>query len=85
MNQEGVERVFSEAGIIARTMRKTYAYNEEKIKEILKPLGKWNDVIKVNGTALNGVVKTLPMESKKEIEKAKEVARESESFSVKKE
>ena len=84
MNQEEVERVFSEAGMIARTMRKTYKYDEKKLKEILEPLGKWEEINKVNGTMINGLIKTLPSQTKKDIESAKEVDRESESFSVKK-
>lgn len=84
MNQEGVERVFSDAGIIARTMRKTYKYDEEKLRKILEPIGKWEDVNKVNGTMLNSLIKTLPSQAKKDIESAKEIDRESESFSVKK-
>lgn len=84
MNQEGVERVFSDVGIIARTMRKTYKYDANKLKEILEPLGRWEEINKVNGTALNGVMKDLPTKTKTEIEDVKEIDRESESFSIKK-
>lgn len=84
MNQEGVERVFSDSGIIARTFRKSYKYDEKRLKEILEPLGKWEEINKVNGTALNGIIKTLSPQAKKEIEEAKKIDKESESFSVKK-
>ncbi|MDD3498475.1 MAG: PD-(D/E)XK nuclease family protein [Candidatus Moranbacteria bacterium] len=84
MDQEGVERVFSDEGIITRTLRKTYKYDEKRLKEILDPLGKWEEINKVNGTSLNGVIKTLPAEAKREIEKAKKIYKETESFSVKK-
>ncbi len=84
MNQEGVERVFSNSGVIARTMRKTYAYDDKKLKEILEPLGKWEEINKINGVLLNGVIKTAPTKLKKDIEETKEVSRESESFSIKK-
>jgi len=84
MNQEGVERVFSEAGIIARTMRKSYKYDEKELKEILEPLNKWDAVNKVNGVLLNGIIKTASVKLKKDIENTKELNRESESFSIKK-
>ena len=84
MDQEGVERVFGENGIIARTLRKTYKYDEKKIREILEPLDKWEDVLKVDGIALKNILGVLPFNAKKEIENAKVVDKESKSFSVKK-
>jgi len=84
MDQEGVERVFGENGVIARTLRKTYKYDEKKIREILEPLNKWEDVLKVDGIALKNILGALPFDAKKEIENAKVVDKESKSFSVKK-
>lgn len=84
MDQEGVERVFGENGIIARTLRKTYKYDEKKIREILEPLDKWEDVLKIDGVALKNILGVLPLEAKKEVEGAKVVDKESKSFSVKK-
>jgi RecB family exonuclease len=84
MDQEGVERVFGENGIIARTLRKTYKYDEKKIREILEPLDKWEDVLKVDGIALKNILGVLSFDARKEIEKAKVVDKESKSFSVKK-
>lgn len=84
MNQEGVERVFGEQGIIARTLRKTYKYDEKKIKEILEPLDKWKDVTKVDGIALKNILSVLPLEVREEIEKAKTVNKETRSLMVKK-
>ncbi len=84
MDQEGVERVFGENGLIARTLRKTYKYDENKIKEILAPLGKWENVVKVDGIALKNIMPVLPMEAREEIDRAKIVDKQSKSFSVKK-
>jgi RecB family exonuclease/predicted RNA-binding protein YlqC (UPF0109 family) len=84
MDQEGVERVFGENGIIARTLRKTYKYNEQKIREILEPLGKWDSVTKVDGIALRNIIGVLPSEARVEIEKAKVVDKESKRLIVKK-
>lgn len=84
MDQEGVERVFSEDGIVARTLRKTYKYNEAQLREILEPLGKWAEINKVNATALKTVMTKLPPQTKQLIEEAKELDKESFGFSVKK-
>lgn len=84
MDQEGVERVFGGNGIITRTLRKTYKYDEKRIREILEPLDKWEDVLKIDVIALKNILGVLSFEAKKEIEKAKIVDKESKSFSVKK-
>lgn len=84
MEQEGVDRVFSENGIIAQTLRKTYKYDEQKLREILEPLDKWEDVLKVDGIALRNILGTLPYEARKEAEKAKVIDKQTKSFVVKK-
>lgn len=84
MDQEGVERVFSENGIIARTLKKTYKYDETQLREILEPLGKWEEVNKVNATALKNIIPTLSAQAKSQIEEAKKLDKESFGFSIKK-
>lgn len=84
MDQEGVERVFSENGIIARTLRSTYKYDEKKIKEILEPLGRWEDAVKIDAIALKKIIPALPISARKEIELAREISKQSSSFSIKK-
>ncbi len=84
MEQEGVDRVFSENGIIAQMLRKTYKYDTEKLKAILEPLDKWEDVLKVDGIALRNILGTLPYETRKEAEKAKVIDKQTKSFVVKK-
>ena len=84
MDQEGVERVFGEEGLIAKTLRKTYKYDSEKLKEILTPLGHWEDILKVDGIALKNILGVLPSDVRREIEKAKLVNKETKSLTVKK-
>ncbi|MDP1833462.1 MAG: PD-(D/E)XK nuclease family protein [Candidatus Moranbacteria bacterium] len=84
MDQEGVERVFGSQGIIARSLRKTYKYDEKKIREILEPLDKWESILKVDGIALKQILGILPFEAKTEIEKAKVVDKETKTLAVKK-
>lgn len=84
MDQEGVDRVFGENGVIAQTLRKTYKYDEKKLKEILEPLDKWEDVLKVDGIALRNILGVLPFEAKENVEKARVIDKETKSLTVKK-
>ena len=84
MQQEGVDRVFSEEGIIAESIRKTYKYDEKKLREILEPLDKWEDVLKVDGIALKNILPVLPLAARKEVDTAKILDKETRSLTVKK-
>jgi putative RecB family exonuclease len=84
MDQEGADQVFSEAGRIIRSIRKTYKYDQEKLKNILEPLGKWEAVLKVDGIALKNILGVLPFETQRDVEKTKKINKESKSFSIKK-
>ncbi len=84
MKQERVERLFGENKIVAKTQRKTYSFDEEKLKKILKKEGLWEAVLKLNQTQLKKVIQALPLSVKKEIEKTRKLSRESWGLSVKK-
>jgi len=84
MDQEGVERLFSESGIISRNSRKTYKYDEKTIKEILEPLGHWEEIIRIDTVALKNLVSGLPLKIRQDIEKARTLDKESKSLVVKK-
>ena len=84
MQQEGVDRVFSEEGIIAESIRKTYKYDEKKLREILEPLDKWEDVLKVDGIALKNILPVLSPAARKEVDSAKVLDKETKSLTVKK-
>ncbi len=84
MEQEGVDRVFDEQGIIGKTLRKTYKYDEEKLRALLEPLDKWEGVLKVDGVALRNILAVLPSPVRAEVEEAKVLDKESVSLSVKK-
>jgi RecB family exonuclease len=84
MDQEGVQRVFGTDGIIARTLRKTYKYDAQKLRQILEPLDHWEDILKVDGIALKNILGVLPAPARREIESAKVIDKESASLIVKK-
>ena len=84
MDRENVDQVFGDAGRILRTIRKTYKYDKNKLRAILEPLDKWEEILKVDGIALKNILGVLSSEARRETEKAREVDRESKSFIVKK-
>ena len=84
MEQEGVDRVFGEEGIIAQTIRKTYKYDEKKLRDILEPLDKWEAVLKVDGIALRNILGVISPAAKKEVDSTKILDKETKSLTVKK-
>ncbi len=84
MEQEGIERVFDEQGIIGKSFRKTYKYDAKQLRAILEPLDKWEAVLKVDGIALRTILATLPSSIQATAESTKILDKESVSLSVKK-
>lgn len=84
MEQEGVDRVFDDAGIIGKSLRKTYKYDEAKLRSLLEPLDKWESILKVDGIALRNILAVLPTPTRTAVEEAKVLDKESVSLSVKK-
>ena len=85
MQQEETERLFGQGKIIAKTARQTFAYDEKKLRELLEKEDLWDQVVKFNQIQLKKILATLPSPLKKEIEKLKELSRESWGLSVRKE
>lgn len=84
MEQEGVDRVFGEGGVIAQSLRKTYKYDDAELRAILEPLDKWEAVLKVDGIALKNIIPLLSPAARKDVENAKVLDKESKSLTVKK-
>jgi len=84
MDQEGMERLFGEDGYVTRTIIQRFKYDADLLKQILEPLGKWNDILKVDDTKLKTISKELPKDSREKIEEARKLDKEYKAFSVKK-
>lgn len=84
MKENGMDRLFGEKKIIAKTVKKSYTYDEEKLKSILEKLGVWENVLKINEFKLKKVLESLPEEEKRKAEETKSIKSESFSLSVKK-
>lgn len=84
-DSEKIERVFGDGIYITRVARQIFDYDFEKVKNILEPLGKWNEIISINATKLKNILPELSYQNKKEIEEAKELKKEFKSLSLKEE
>ncbi|MBI4132603.1 MAG: PD-(D/E)XK nuclease family protein [Candidatus Sungbacteria bacterium] len=76
MEAEGFDRVFSEEGYISRSPQKRFAYDFEKIRAILEPLGKWSAILTADEKKLKLVLQSLGPEVRVQIEDAKVMTRE---------
>jgi len=84
MDQENMERLFSDSGFIARQMVQRFKYDPLLIKDILEPLGKWQEILKVDETKLNKAIKELPYDIRQKIEEARKLYKEYKTFSISK-
>lgn len=70
MKGENVLRLFSDEGYVSRTIKTSYKYDIEKVKEILEPLGKWQDILKADEKKLTTLLSSLPPEIQQQIREA---------------
>jgi RecB family exonuclease len=84
MEEENAERLFSNNMIIARVSRKTWKFNEEKLKNILEEVGMWENVLKVDVVKLRKVSETLPPTLKRQVDDSRYIDKETWNLSVKK-
>ncbi|HDP69407.1 MAG TPA: DUF2800 domain-containing protein [Actinobacteria bacterium] len=68
--EKDLKRIFSEKNLITRTEIPNYDYDTNELKEILEPLGLWNEILQINIACLNQLLKnnSLGEEVKKSIE-----------------
>ena len=85
MDQEDVERVWGQSGIIERARRQTYTYDPVALRSLLEPIEQWDSVVRVNQVALKKTLASLPRDIRERVEvEAKIPDKEATSFRVKK-
>ncbi len=84
MDQEGLERLFGENGYITRQAIQRFKYDSETLRMILEPLGRWQDVLKVDDVKLKKVAKELPLEKQQKIEETRKIDKEYKTLTLKK-
>ena len=75
-SQRGLKRVFGKNGYFTKSVSNKISYNWEEVKKILQPLGKWEKVLEINQRKLQRILKELPPEARKELEKARIIEKE---------
>ncbi len=77
------DRIFCDDGYITRSPQKRYSYDEQKIAEILKSIGKWEKVLSFDAKKLKEIFDNLPQAARQKIEEAKTVKKEFKMLSGK--
>lgn len=71
LDKNNIERVFSKDGkYVGRGQKQVYAYDEKVVKNILRPINRWQDVVSMDEKKLKKVINELSVEVKEKIEKA---------------
>ncbi|MDD5760608.1 MAG: PD-(D/E)XK nuclease family protein [Candidatus Pacebacteria bacterium] len=74
--QKGLKRVFGENGYFSRTTYSKVSYNIKKVKAVLEPLNKWEEILGIDSKKLNKVLKEIPQELRDKIKEAEKVEKE---------
>ena len=67
MDEQGVERVFNSDGYLTRTTKEKNVYDLEKIKEVLSPIGKWDDILEPDEKKIDKILPSLSDNLKEKI------------------
>src|SRR3989338_418553 len=77
MEQKNLTRVFGDDGYISKSAQIRHKYNFEAIRQILEPLGKWQEILDADEKKLKILMKSLPEEIQQKI---KELGIETKEF-----
>ncbi len=70
-DRTGLERVFHTEGHVTRLPQKRIKYDPLKIKQILEPLGVWDEVLSLDQSKLKKIITSLPSPARIQLEAAK--------------
>jgi len=82
MDQENMERLFSPDGYISRQLIQRFKYDPLLVRNILEPVGRWTEVLKLDETKLKKAVKEMPPDLRQKIDEAKKLDKEYKTYSV---
>jgi hypothetical protein len=72
-HKKGLKRVFGENGYFSHTVYNKISYDIPKLKEILEPLEKWEEIIEINAKKLKKVLKEIPADLRKKIKETEKI------------
>jgi RecB family exonuclease len=84
MDQENMERVFGDDGYLTRSLVQRFKYDADLLRQILEPLGRWQDILKIDDTKLKKVARELPNNHREKINQARKVDKEYKTLTLKK-
>jgi CRISPR/Cas system-associated exonuclease Cas4 (RecB family) len=67
MDENKVERVFGGEGYLTRKIQERYSYDLEKIREVLEPIGKWEEILSADEKKLGKIINSLPGDIEKKV------------------
>ncbi len=76
MEREGLTRLFGDEGYLSKKTQQRYEYDYEKIKMLLSPFGKWEEILSADATKLKKILYEVPEEVRIVIEEARAVIKE---------
>ena len=76
MDEEGLTRLFGDEGIIAKKTQQRSEYDFDAIKELLLPLGKWEDILSADSSKLKKILYEVPEAVRMAVEEARSVVKE---------
>ena len=71
-------------GYITRQLIQRFKYDPALLRDLLEPLGRWNDILKIDEIKLKKFIKELPLDLRAKIESARKLDKEYKTFSVSK-
>lgn len=84
LDEQGLEGVHEKEGGIMRVQSPSYEFNTDVLKDILKEVGKWEEVLEVSPKKVTIIMNELPQEYQRRLRLAKKVRSVSRSLRVKK-
>jgi len=79
-----IDRVFGNEGYITRLSQQRFSYNFNKVKEILEPINKWNEILTIDKIKFKKVINSLPYDIKEQINQTKTLDKEFKVISISK-
>lgn len=76
MDREGLTRVFGEEGYLSKRTQQRYEYDFEKIKALLSPFGKWEEILTADAAKLKKILYEVPEDVRLAIDQLRTVAKE---------
>ena len=76
MKTGGLTRVFGDEGVISQKTIQRYEYDWEKVKALLSPIGRWEEILKADDAKLKKIMREIPEETKNAVIDARKISKE---------